>query len=89
VSFETSIKHVTLALERFLRTQPGLGLTQPIAGNRHLDTLERRYLLQLEWRTLARALMADEASKRRAHVGDVLAFRRARHLAQESSAWHR
>jgi hypothetical protein len=86
VSFETSIRHVTLAHELFHRIQPGLGLTRPEAGNRHLDTLEGRYLLQLEWRALARALMADNASKRRAHVADVLAFRRARHTAFKNAA---
>ena len=47
-------RHVTLAHELFHRIQSGLGLTRPEAGNRHLDTLEGRYLLQLEWRALAR-----------------------------------
>jgi hypothetical protein len=86
VSFETLIRHVTLAHEMFHRIQPGLGLVRPEAGNRHLDTLEGRYLLQLEWRALARALMADTASKRRAHVSDALAFRRARHAAFKNAA---
>lgn len=79
VSFETSIRHVTLAHELFHRIQPDLGLTRPEAGNGHLDTLEGRYLLQLEWRALARALMAENANDRRARVADALAFRSARH----------
>ncbi|WP_223807145.1 hypothetical protein [Montanilutibacter psychrotolerans] len=79
VSFETTTRRVTLAHEMFHRIQPDLGLTRPEAGNRHLDTLEGRYLLQLEWRALAQALMADDADDRRAHVTDALAFRHARH----------
>jgi hypothetical protein len=86
VSFETSIRHVTLAHEMFHRVQPDLNLTRSEAGNRHLDTLEGRYLLQLEWRALARALMADKEGERRAHVTNVLAFRRARHAAFGNAA---
>jgi hypothetical protein len=86
VSFESSIRNVTLAHELFHRIQPELGLTRPEAGNRHLDTLEGRYLLQLEWRALARALMADNASERRSHVSDVLAFRRARQAVFDNAA---
>lgn len=86
VSFETSIRQVTLAHELFHRIQPDLGLTRPEAGNRHLDTLEGRYLLQLEWRALARALMADDPNDRRARVADALAFRNARHRLFENAA---
>jgi len=75
VPFEPSLLRVLLAHEMFHRIQPGLGLTRNEAGNRHLDTLEGRYLLQLEWRALARALMADDADARRAHISDALAFR--------------
>jgi hypothetical protein len=86
VSFETPIRHVTLAHELFHRIQPDLGLTRPEVGNRHLDTLEGRYLLQLEWRALARALMADNARDRRTRITHVLAFRRARHAAFDNAA---
>lgn len=46
--------------------------------NEHLDAVEGRYWLRLEWRALARALR--ESGDLRAHaVRDALAFRRARH----------
>lgn len=78
VPLEPSLLRVLLTHEMFHRIQPGLGLTRNEAGNRHLDTLEGRYLLQLEWRALARALMADEADVRRARISDALAFRSER-----------
>ncbi|WP_460731802.1 hypothetical protein [Lysobacter tyrosinilyticus] len=86
VSFETSIRRVTLAHELFHRIQPDLGLTRPEAGNSHLDTLEGRYLMQLEWRALARALMADDVKARRGHVADALAFRHARQGLSKDAA---
>ena len=75
---EPAVLRVFLVHEMFHRIQPGLGLSRGEAGNRHLDSLEGRYLLQLEWRALARALMADEAQARRGHIADALAFRQAR-----------
>ncbi|MCD9006944.1 hypothetical protein LDO31_11990 [Luteimonas sp. XNQY3] len=75
---EGSLLRVLLTHEMFHRIQPRLGLTRNEAGNRHLDTLEGRYLLQLEWRALARAVMAVDADVRRAHVVDALAFRSER-----------
>jgi hypothetical protein len=78
VPFEPALLRVFLLHEMFHRIQPGLGLARAEAGNRHLDTLEGRYLLQLEWRALARALMADDPQSRRGHVVDALAFRQAR-----------
>lgn len=79
VSFETMNRRVTLAHELFHRIQPALGLTRPEVGNQHLDTLEGRYLLQLEWRALARGLTAISPSERRDAIEDALAFRRKRH----------
>lgn len=72
-------RHVLIAHEMFHRIQPGLGLTRPEGGNGHLDTLQGRYLLQLEWRALARALHAPFAAGRRAGTTDALAFRRERY----------
>jgi hypothetical protein len=46
-------------------------------GNGHLDTLEGRYFILLEWRALARALESQGASRRSA-IEDALAFRGAR-----------
>jgi hypothetical protein len=65
--------------ELFHRIQPMLGLLGEDGHNEHLDTLDGRYLVRLEWRALARALQSDGA-RRRAALADALAFRRARHL---------
>lgn len=51
-------RRVLIAHELFHRVQPSLGLARNETDNGHLDTLEGRYLLQLEWRALARALQA-------------------------------
>jgi len=75
---EPALLRVFLVHELFHRVQPDLGLARDEAGNRHLDSLEGRYLLQLEWRALARALMADEAQARRERIADALAFRAQR-----------
>jgi len=71
--------------ELFHRIQGGLGLTSempkmpPGSGeNAHLDSLEGRYWMRLEWRALARALGASGAARISA-IADVLAFRAARH----------
>ena len=79
VPAETAKRHVLLAHELFHRIQPMLKLTRPEAGNRHLDTLEGRYLLQLEWRALAKALETQKPEDRRAAITDALAFRRERY----------
>src|SRR5262245_37554162 len=42
--------------ELFHRIQPELGLITPSGQNAHLDTVEGRVSLRLEWRALARAL---------------------------------
>ncbi len=70
---------VLIAHELFHRIQPELGLTRPEAGNRHLDTFDGRYLLQLEWRALARALRAPSEAMRREALKDALAFRHERY----------
>jgi len=69
--------------ELFHRIQPGLGLMAPAAGENpgepiHLDSLEGRYWIRLEWRALARALEASGAARSSA-IQDALAFRAARH----------
>jgi len=72
-------RHVMLAHEMFHRIQPGLGLTRPEAGNEQLDTLEGRYLMQLEWRALAAALIAKTPAMRRGAIIDALLFRHERY----------
>jgi hypothetical protein len=67
--------------ELFHCVQPRLGLTTGGSGlseNSHLDSLEGRYWMRLEWRALARALAASGAA-RTAAIADALAFRAARH----------
>src|SRR5580765_9087138 len=63
----------------FHRIQPELGFwTGTDDGfNEHLDTLEGRVWMQLEWRALRRAL-ASSGSDRAEAIADALAFRRAR-----------
>jgi hypothetical protein len=61
----------------FHRIQPELGFTSENGFNEHLDTLEGRISIQLEWRALRRAL-ASSGSDRAEAIADALAFRRER-----------
>jgi len=61
----------------FHRIQSDLGLTADKGFNEHLDTLEGRVWLQLEWRALRRALESSGSDRGEA-VADALAFRRER-----------
>jgi hypothetical protein len=63
--------------ELFHRIQPQLGLNAQTVPNAHLDTLEGRYWLQLEWRALAQALRSS-GDARTGAMRDALAFRGAR-----------
>src|SRR5437763_5001555 len=50
-------RRALMAHESFHRVQKEIGLGSGVeGGNAHLDTLDGRYLLQLEWRALAIAL---------------------------------
>src|SRR5688572_585068 len=60
------------------RVQPELGLFGTDASNDHLDTVDGRYWIQLEWRALAAALRA-KGEARRTPMSHALAFRRKRH----------
>jgi hypothetical protein len=65
--------------ESFHRVQPRLRLpVQREADNAHLDSLDGRYLLQLEWRALAKALEATVDRAARAAAEDALRFRHER-----------
>ena len=64
--------------EMFHRIQPQLGLFLAEPNNEHLETLDGRYWLQLEWRALAEALGASGPARLQA-IADALAFRAARH----------
>ena len=61
----------------FHRIQSDLGFTADKGFNEHLDTLEGRVWMQLEWRALRRALESSSSDRGEA-VADALAFRRER-----------
>ena len=69
---------VLMAHELFHRVQAELGFKGGNPENQHLDTVEGRTLLQLEWRALAAALVAKDAGPRQRAIEDALAFRGAR-----------
>jgi hypothetical protein len=69
-----------MAHELFHRIQGDLGIPMASPKNEHLDTLDGRYWLRLEWRALAAALDARGEERARA-VADALAFRAARRAA--------
>lgn len=63
--------------EMFHGVQGQLGVAAPFLASEHLDALEGRYWLRLEWRALDRAL-ATIGEPRRQAVRDALAFREMR-----------
>jgi hypothetical protein len=69
-----------IAHELFHRIQGQLQLPELKAGdNRQLDTLQGRYLLQLEWRALGRALTVSSASAIKTAAADAVLFRAQRY----------
>jgi hypothetical protein len=69
--------------ERFLHesfhiVQRRLGLLVSTVSAEHLDAVDGRYWMRLEWRALARALR-ESGEPRALAVRDALAFRQARH----------
>jgi hypothetical protein len=61
----------------FHRIQPELGFMAEDGFNEHLDTLEGRVWIQLEWRALRRAVESSGSNRAEA-IADALAFRRER-----------
>jgi hypothetical protein len=61
----------------FHRVQPELGLITDEGTNEHLDTLEGRVSMQLEWRALRRAVESSGRDRAEA-IADALAFRHER-----------
>jgi len=61
----------------FHRVQPELGLITEDGFNEHLDTLEGRVWMQLEWRALRRAIESSGSDRAEA-IADALAFRSER-----------
>jgi hypothetical protein len=70
--------------ELFHGVQPKLGLGAPALTTEHLDAMDGRYLLRLEWRALARALR-ESGEPRNLAVRDALAFRQARRMLYPAS----
>jgi hypothetical protein len=66
-----------LVHESFHIVQPKVVLNGPAGANEHLDAVDGRYWLRLEWRALARALRESGALRAEA-VREALAFRQAR-----------
>lgn len=76
-SDDASARGRMLIHELFHRVQPELGLLLGGPQNSHLESIEGRYWIQLEWRALARALAAKGVERTEA-ARDALAFRAAR-----------
>ena len=73
--------------ELFHRIQDRLGLPKQRDGdNAHLDELNGRYYMLLEWRALARALEARGDVERRAAARDALSFRTERYRIYPAAA---
>ena len=70
--------------ELFHGVQPQLGLRVPALAPEHLDAVDGRYWLRLEWRALARALR-ESGEQRHLAVRDALAFRQARRMLYPAS----
>lgn len=77
---DPDMRHVTLAHELFHRIQQDdLHIPKNDGDNSQLDTLDGRYLLQLEWRALATALQAPTSAARSTAIADAILFRRERY----------
>ena len=77
---EADVRQQVLLHGLFHRIQPELRFMQGMEGdgsNEHLDTLEGRVWMQLEWRALRRAV-ESKGSERVNAIADALAFRRER-----------
>lgn len=77
---DADMRNVTLAHELFHRIeQDDLHIEKLDGDNSHLDSLEGRYLIELEWRALAAALQASSPENRRAASADAILFRKERY----------
>ena len=78
---EERYRKTLMAHELFHRIEPKLNLPAPQGReeNAQLDTLDGRYILQLELRALARALRAQTDGERKKAAGDAVLFRAERY----------
>jgi hypothetical protein len=84
---DAAMRAELLMHESFHRVQAQLPLPAPReADNAHLDTLDGRYLLQLEWRALTKALEAPTERVARAAAEDALRFRNERRQLYSTAA---
>src|SRR5882672_9634572 len=74
---DADVRQQVLLHGLFHRIQPELGLMTEDGFNEHLDTLEGRVWMQLEWRAL-RLAVESSGSRRVDAIADALAFRRER-----------
>ena len=72
------VRNAMFLHESFHIVQMRLGLLVSTVSAEHLDTVDGRYWLRLEWHALARALR-ESGEARTLAVRDALAFRQARH----------
>jgi hypothetical protein len=82
---DTNVRRIMFAHESFHRIQPALHLDAPDTPSLHLDTVEGRVWLQLEWRALAAALVQTGPAQTRA-IRDALLFRAHRRALFPGSA---
>ena len=74
---EADVRQQVLLHGLFHRIQPELELMTEDGYNEHLDTLEGRVWMRLEWRALRRAVESSGSDRAEA-IADALAFRRER-----------
>jgi hypothetical protein len=77
VPADKNTREILLLHESWHRIQDQVGFPSTSSKNDHLDTMEGRYWLQLEWRALAAAL-EREGDRRRPAIEDALVFRARR-----------
>jgi hypothetical protein len=78
----TISRRVLLGHESFHRIQNELGLPMTAPANAHLDTVEGRYWMRMEWRALARALATGSDQD----IGAALTFRAKRRALAANAA---
>lgn len=83
---DRAARRVLMMHESWHRIQNDIGLPAASPALNHLDEMNARYWLQLEWRALTAALLKTNQDRRQA-IEDALVFRRQRHiLFQKESA---
>ncbi|HQR07199.1 MAG TPA: hypothetical protein PLN21_10275 [Gemmatales bacterium] len=76
---DRAARSVLMMHESWHRIQNDVGLPAASPNLNHLDQMNARYWLQLEWRALTAALLKTNQERRQA-IEDALLFRRQRHI---------